>query len=428
MQLKPYTPDRQLYFLHIPKTAGTTLRVLLENRFHVDEICPAYDFLSLTAYPANELMEFRFFRGHMGYNLVNYLPERPYTLLMLRDPVKRTISHFEYIKRDPAHPRHRQIHERNLDLQSFLEDPALRIELENSQTKPLSHNQSRERLIELSSSSSSMIEFQEKWRRLNKGMSGQDMLELALARIEDIEFTGITERFDESLELVSWLTGLVPQERVQRLNTGSSPAGESALRQDTIDLIRESTRLDRELYDRACRIFTERYAKTAALRASGRHALPGSRQKVEKGNLIIDFAGPIRGTGWHQRELDQQFGYFRWTGPGTSTSLDLLMDKDRNYRIHVDIIDSMGEDITGSLRLSINERPLDTEIVPEGGRLSGHALVNRLLLDKGKEYDRLKLSVNRTVSQAGDQGNRINHNASRECGIAISRIMLIPDR
>lgn len=35
---------RPWYFLHIPKTAGTTFRVLLENQFHMDDICPAYEF------------------------------------------------------------------------------------------------------------------------------------------------------------------------------------------------------------------------------------------------------------------------------------------------------------------------------------------------------------------------------------------------
>lgn len=68
----------------------------------------------------------------MGYSLVNCLPEKPRVLVMLRDPMERAVSHFEYIRRDPGHPRHRIIHERNMGLKEYLHDPVLSAEVTNA--------------------------------------------------------------------------------------------------------------------------------------------------------------------------------------------------------------------------------------------------------------------------------------------------------
>jgi hypothetical protein len=61
------SPRDRLYFLHIPKTAGTTLKPILDARFDEAEICPAELWRDLIKLPWDAIPGYRFFRGHFGW-------------------------------------------------------------------------------------------------------------------------------------------------------------------------------------------------------------------------------------------------------------------------------------------------------------------------------------------------------------------------
>ncbi|MCY7281976.1 MAG: hypothetical protein LH679_00760, partial [Cyanobacteria bacterium CAN_BIN43] len=51
------TPDEQLCFIHIPKTAGTTLTSLLNSKFHQSKICPAEVWSEIVDIPIQKLAQ-----------------------------------------------------------------------------------------------------------------------------------------------------------------------------------------------------------------------------------------------------------------------------------------------------------------------------------------------------------------------------------
>src|SRR5260370_13102886 len=104
-QLKTYDLQEsdQVYFLHIPKTAGTSFTGLLQSNFEPDRVFPYHLVHFLIDASPERLATYQLFTGHFFYSLHLLLPRMPIYLTFLRDPVERTISHYAQIKRSPEH-------------------------------------------------------------------------------------------------------------------------------------------------------------------------------------------------------------------------------------------------------------------------------------------------------------------------------------
>ncbi|WP_041355175.1 sulfotransferase family 2 domain-containing protein [Nitrosococcus halophilus] len=83
--------DEVVYFLHIPKTAGTSFQYYLAQYFPGGKICPAQVQAELLQIPAHELQEYRLFAGHF-WGLQQLLDQRLALITMLREPLARAIS------------------------------------------------------------------------------------------------------------------------------------------------------------------------------------------------------------------------------------------------------------------------------------------------------------------------------------------------
>ena len=85
-----------LCFIHLPKNAGTTLISIIDNHFELEEICSTQLWWELTKISRKELLKYKFFRGHFIYGIYNFLPSKPAYITMLRHPVERAISIYEF--------------------------------------------------------------------------------------------------------------------------------------------------------------------------------------------------------------------------------------------------------------------------------------------------------------------------------------------
>src|SRR5216684_3843830 len=107
--LTPDLPDQSLlYYLHIPKTAGTTFTAILDRQFSAEQICPAQLWPDLVRIPPERLRQYRLLRGHFYYCVRAVLPPDTCFATLLRDPVERSLSHYSHIMRESGHYLHRR--------------------------------------------------------------------------------------------------------------------------------------------------------------------------------------------------------------------------------------------------------------------------------------------------------------------------------
>lgn len=242
-----------LIFLHIPKTAGTTLNRIIEWQYDPRLIYTVDPYqIRATAGRLKTLSEerrrrLRVVRGHLLYGIHECLPQGATYITMLRDPVKRVLSSYQFILRRPLHPLHRKLKAKGIGVEEFLEFTANR---QNLQTKMLAG-----------------VPY----------VGPCDEQTLAAAKehaTESFRVVGISERFQESLLLIASSFGWEIPYYENRKVSKNRPAIEPA----TIELIRKHNPYDLELYEFGQRRFEEDLVKNADAIAETAAALQAARK------------------------------------------------------------------------------------------------------------------------------------------------------
>jgi hypothetical protein len=123
-------------FVHIPKTAGTTLHKIISHQsqrvlIHHDSNGPLDAALANRIHSVNPDA----IMGHFSVGLHLMVPKLRY-VTCLREPVSRVVSHYYHALNDPAHYLHQKVVSGNLDLQSYV-TAGLSGELSNGMTRML---------------------------------------------------------------------------------------------------------------------------------------------------------------------------------------------------------------------------------------------------------------------------------------------------
>jgi hypothetical protein len=223
-------------FLHIGKTAGSTMRRILRRQFPAGQVLDLTEKIPDPRYrlrregmpdlfatmPEAERARPRLIMAHTIYGLHEHVPRPSTYVTLLRDPVKLVISLYGFILRRPGHRIFDEVAGAELTLEGFMRS-GVSLEADNSQVRALAGD-----------------------RTAGFGEVDDDMLELAKAHIEErVGWLGFVERFDEGLVALQrtfgWTnTYYVPVNVASR--SGQPPAPE------VLDLIREQNRYDIELY------------------------------------------------------------------------------------------------------------------------------------------------------------------------------------
>ncbi len=103
--------DSLVIFMHIPKTAGTSLRHIVQSQFQPHNVFEFYNLKTLPPKVRKGIEKYqnlseaqkksiRFVSGHVGFGLHEFL-SRPCTYItVLRDPVERVISYYYFLVRN----------------------------------------------------------------------------------------------------------------------------------------------------------------------------------------------------------------------------------------------------------------------------------------------------------------------------------------
>lgn len=242
---------KNIYFFHIPKTAGVSVWRFLENSFPPTQICPWWLWDQLVSVPHVELDQWHVFRGHFMSHLEPYLGRPLTTFTMLRDPVERTISHYCHVRRAPDHPYYG--YAQRLSLAEFCVHPETRHMIENFQATYLAKppGDPMKDARGLSTEQLACFELQRQLERAGGLTDPIKLLEIAKERLRGFSAVGFTEDFDVSLREISYRLGCrePPSLEAQNVNPERTPITD--LDEATLALIRNLTAVDQRLYEYA---------------------------------------------------------------------------------------------------------------------------------------------------------------------------------
>lgn len=107
--------EQALIFVHIPKTAGTTLSTIITKQYKPTEIFTFNPSISLSKQiynfkknPDSTIRKLKLIQGHFYYGLHNLLPQKCTYITFLRDPVDRLISYYYFIRNWQEHHLHQE--------------------------------------------------------------------------------------------------------------------------------------------------------------------------------------------------------------------------------------------------------------------------------------------------------------------------------
>ncbi|MFN0086469.1 MAG: hypothetical protein ACKVX9_13865, partial [Blastocatellia bacterium] len=236
--------DRQTFFIHIPKAAGTSFMSFLCSHFNEEGILRDAYWESMRKQPIERLRRFQLISGHAGYDLVFHL-RNPFIVTVMREPVDRLCSVYEFLKGlferspDETHPDPdvRELFQLwkvivRRPFEEFLESPegpARAALLENPQARQLA--QSTPYLL---------TDFPD------------DLLRgLAVSRLKKIDVVGCVEHFAESVDLTCRKKGWAPPEDLKTyyLNITENRSIRDGLNPAVRKKIERMCAVDMELYE-----------------------------------------------------------------------------------------------------------------------------------------------------------------------------------
>ncbi len=333
------TAERPFFFLHIRKTAGVSLRGILANRFPVDRVLFQAHSRSGPQQPGNAL----FATGHVGFDYADTFPTRPTIFTILREPMSRCVSAFDFFQshsepffqtlatelsaEEYAARRCYQQRARALEPARFLneEEALARYWLANVQTRQLA--------------GASFSALRDDDPRL---------LDAALTNLARIDLTGILERQTETLRLLGRMMGWGPIGPLPHLNR--TPRESIAeLDPQSLKILHSWNELDLRLYDEACRLFEGKLADLPSGKEAAKLAT-----SIGAGGFTPD--QPLHGDGWHERECHE--GRWLCWSSAPSATLNLKVATSTPGRFQILLSHVFNEDALNQLEIAINGQPL----------------------------------------------------------------------
>lgn len=240
--------QRALIFLHIPKTAGTTLNRIIEWQYNPLSIftMDPYQIRAtperLKQLPESRRRRLRMVRGHFYYGIHEYLPQGATYITMLREPVARFLSSYYFIQRRPLHPMHRKVKSERIGVEDFIRLTPHRQNLQCSLIAGIKSN----------------------------GECEESTLERAKENLaKSFSIVGLSERFEESLLLIAktfdWQIPFYENRKVSKTRPKVEPSA--------VEMIKEHNRFDLELYEFGKGLFEATLAKKESEVRAGLAAL-----------------------------------------------------------------------------------------------------------------------------------------------------------
>jgi len=377
----------KVYFLHIPRTSGTSIRYWLWDAFSVEDFLECYHLADLYDVNVPGLERARLYSGHFGTRLCDFIKSRPITLTFLRDPVERVCSEILYLRTRSA----QEI--RDLGSRTWAQPAYFELV----------------RMGDVSRLFSSKV-YVEGFANMHLRFLGGDPPNGALSAVsratydrarqtlENLDAFGIFERMPESLMVFCERLCWPPRTLPLRLNEARESAPDAfglALR-DATPFILETNSWDVRLYDFARELFEHRFSFLRSKLGVSGHPEPDNDAKmaaIKSAALERFLDTPFSGQPLRYGRISQSQGLFlegwaervywppvkrwlRWASRAETSTLYLPLDRTRGaMTLRFELFYPSDDNVLQQLRLEVDggEVELVRMDVKQGNEIYFHA-------------------------------------------------------
>jgi hypothetical protein len=378
----------RLFFLHLPKTGGTTFYRFLENNYPQQASISDELFADLRRRSGEReafvamLADVRLItRLHLDYTYVERLQAiHPLlrVLTILRPPVERALSSIDHWRRVP---------EENAQQASR----AKRELMTDARTMPLADFVERHREW-LSDRQAKLIGGNsEECQPVDRTA----LRDASLRNLEKIDYVGVTGQLLPFAAAVSFFMGFFNSMTTHRLNVSQAASRLSAEERQSISgQLAELNQIDTLVYQEAelrCERLIHRWKKSLYDLTRP----PGPRQLPAGETAVFSMAEPLVGDGWHEREGGIQ-AVCRWAGPQRYSSLYLALVPEGTFQVSIWMPSVISGDVLAEMAVQLGGLPVKHELTVCDGFQVATATVS--LTDPEARCLHLELSFPLTAS------------------------------
>lgn len=371
--------SKPILFLHIPKSAGTSVTEVLVRNFNTAESIRLSQRNNFESDLASAVRKYKFVSGHIPFSVVQRHLDETYCFTILRNPISRVISLYEFWRSfDPADFEGLEesasvMHAKKLSLEEFVacRHPLVREEASNGMCKMLS--------------SSGDI--------YGRSADETALFEDARKNLDALHF-GVTEDMEKTYQLLGIETGLNLQNDVH-LNVFRNEKYD-AISAREVQAILEQNRADSRLFAYAVDSLRRRHQDQQVeiqIALHGRSVLSPLR-KLDGGRFSWDATQRLCGANWHEHEMWNAEVPYRFTSGSSESSIYFDNPFDGDFVVRVFVLffaqDQFCEPLQ-SVQLKINNLtvPVEATLSDEGGAILQAKLSQKL----GQNTRTLKLSL-----------------------------------
>jgi len=415
----------QLLFHHIPKTAGSTMRGILESLVKPEQVCPAETVQELDAIPRDEIHRYRIFAGHFSYGAINKVLPDAVWITFLREPNERVISQYhnhlnddripdDWKRRVDENPEWKKYKEEisGCSLEEWITHP-------NKWANSITCNRQVQAFLP-----QDMRVAVEDW-----SIYDENLVKIAKKNLESrFAFVGIQEYFDLSFTLFSATFGLIPLSDFESFTTNLNSNKKFGRRYDVDErlgnLLTKRNRMDWELYEFGVKLFLSR------LNTMMRHYVSEERT-VRMAKYLHECESPSKST-WRIDEVlgvkgfyTQEHGagrVFRWTGADKVSviEIDKHLSADKQYRVELSALAFIDNSVPDTLSITFDGVEIELTKYRKNWLRSGTTIsfvTEKNSINDGR-YHRMELSSN-LVSEDAERKD------ARMLGVAVHKITIV---
>jgi hypothetical protein len=407
----------RLFFLHIPKTAGTTLTSYIDDHFDVERTLPR-TLLSKNALYVRpedlrgreqELPPFDLVRGHFGFPIWQEFFAGHALVTILRDPVARVVSLYnDWRSKSPE----------NLAAAPPVETELARLASQCSLGEFLVQPHPLINRLFANGQARQLAGF------IDEDRPDDELLQLACAHLRHCSLVGLTEFFDLSVACLARMFGWSLPSEVERLNTSAGRGLAGGIDAQIRATVEAMNRVDAQVYQLGSELFRDQL--TRAVREMQRGDVSAQRNGMSQessGPVVIDMGSRFNGTGFHVREGVGGPKVWRWTGPTREATVEMPLTPGMDYKLTVRVISVIEQDILQGAHVLAGGRDLPVSVADsdQGGHLLQADLPAERIATSGPTQ--VSILVPRTMSHASVQPMTQDR---REKGLAITHITAEP--